>query len=182
MNLTPISTFRNKAPVVWITGMSGAGKSTIAHAVVREMRAVWPMTILVDGDSVREICGHDLSYNREDRLANAYRIARMCKFLHEQGALVICSTISLFHEIHEWNRREFSPYIETYIRVDVAELQRRNSKGVYTDGARSGGVAGVDQVVEEPQQPDLILTNRECSDLVINIEAIIREIYRHVCT
>lgn len=162
--------------------MSGAGKTTIAQAVVREMRTVWPMTIFVDGDSVREICGHDLSYNLEDRLANAHRIARMCKFLHEQGALVICATISLFHEIHEWNRKEFSPYIETYVKVDVAELQRRNSKGVYTDGTRTGGVAGVDQVVEEPQKPDLILTNRDQADLVSNTEAIIQAIYRHACT
>lgn len=173
-----ITSFDPKPPVVWITGMSGAGKSTLANALVKNMRNVWPCTILVDGDSVREICGNDLSYSKADRLANAYRISKLCRFLNDQGALVICSTISFFHEIHDWNRTNLTPYIEAHLKVDVAELKRRDSKGLYNAKVQNENVVGIDQVLEEPKNPDLVLNNTSQSDFDQNLQSLIRTIYK----
>ena len=86
--------------VIWITGLSGAGKSTIARAAVTQLRALGELPVLIDGDQIREAIadpntGHDIA----SRLANAYRISRFAKLFAEQGHTVIVATMSIFHEI-----------------------------------------------------------------------------------
>jgi adenylylsulfate kinase-like enzyme len=161
-----------KPPVVWITGMSGCGKSTIATELVNRLRRFWPNTIMVDGDSIREICGNDLQYTKEDRLKNAYRISKMCKFLQGQNSLVVCSTISFFHQIHQWNRENLTHYIEVLLKVELDELERRNSKGLYGQKSSAENVVGIDQILEEPLNPNIILTNSRQSDLDENLNKI----------
>lgn len=147
--------------VIWITGLSGAGKSTIARRTHELLKAAKPNVVLLDGDAFRAIIGDDLRHNSNDRLLNAYRIARFCKFLSDQGIDVVCATMSLFDECHEWNRQNIRRYFEVYLRVTFEVVVKRDPKGLYKR-ARQGlesGVVGVDLPFHEPKQPHLVIDN-----------------------
>lgn len=147
--------------VIWITGLAGAGKTSVARGVRDRLRDLGQNPIFVDGDSLRAILGATQGYEPADRLNLAGRYSRMCHELALQGFDVICATISMFHEVRAWNRANLPRYLEVYLRVPPAELMRRNQKGLYTKAADAppGPVAGVDHAVEEPLTPDLIVDN-----------------------
>ena len=83
--------------VVWIIGLSGAGKTTLGVEVVSQAKPLIPNLVFIDGDVIREIFGNDLGYSIEHRLRNAERISRLCKFLEDQNIVVVCAILSLFH-------------------------------------------------------------------------------------
>jgi cytidine diphosphoramidate kinase len=143
--------------VVWITGLSGAGKSTVAGLVAKALDSKSRSVALLDGDAVRAAFGNDLGHSRPDRLENAYRIARLCRLLSKQGVTVVCSTMSLFKEIHKWNRKNLPNYLEVYLRVPFDELRRRDPKGIYKK--EKSGVVGVHLEYDEPRTPHLVIDN-----------------------
>ena len=149
--------------VVWLTGLSGAGKSTIGQSVYEDLTVDMPNTVLLDGDSFREILGQDLGHDPRDRLTNAYRIARMCRYLSSQGINVVCCTMSLYPEIWEWNRENIPGYIEVYIKVSRETLFSRDPKGLYARAKKGeeSNVIGMDIPFHEPVEPDLLLNNDE---------------------
>ena len=147
--------------VYWITGLSGAGKTTIGKALWHRLRAAGSSAIFLDGDILREVIAEDLGHNTDSRRRSAMRNARLCRMLASQGADVVCPTISLFHEVQRWNRENIPGYREIYLRVPMDELQRRDAKGIYA-AARRGDlrdVVGLDVPAELPKAPDLILDN-----------------------
>src|ERR1700683_217953 len=115
--------------VFWITGLSGAGKSTVGEGLWRRLRAAGSPAVLLDGDKLREAIAEDLGRLREDRRRSAMRNARLCRLLSDQGVDVVCATISLFHEVHDWNREHIPNYLEIYLRVPLEEIERRDPKG-----------------------------------------------------
>ena len=152
----------NEGRVLWITGLSGSGKSTIATAAAEQLRAHGERPVVLDGDAVRAAIadsktGHDVT----SRLANAYRISRLAQLLAEQGQTVIVPTMSLFREIHEWNRAHLPNYFETWVDVDWAELCERDARGLYSRAAcgEVKNIAGFDLEYDRPAQPDLVLNN-----------------------
>jgi adenylyl-sulfate kinase len=160
------------AVLLWITGLSGSGKTTIGKEVYKRLKAEQPNTILLDGDTFREILGSDLGHNREDRFNNAMRIARMCKFLINQNINVICSTMSLFKEIHQYNRENIQNYFEIYLEVDLAEIIRRDQKGIYSNALKN--VVGIDLPFDKPENPELIINNTEQDNLDKKAELILK--------
>ncbi|MBF0179868.1 MAG: adenylyl-sulfate kinase [Magnetococcales bacterium] len=149
--------------VLWITGLSGAGKSTLAREVTGRLRAMGRPVLLLDGDELREVFGavaaNTANHGREGRLALALRYARLCRVLAGQGVLVVIATISLFREVHAWNRQHLPGYFEVYLKVPLEELQRRDPKGIYRRFA-SGElthVAGLDLPVDEPEGADWVV-------------------------
>lgn len=144
--------------VIWITGLAGAGKTTVANEVARELQARGQARVHLDGDAIREAIqdphtGHD----RESRLANAYRICRLARLLEQQGLWVVVSTMSLFSEIHSWNRQEFTQYVEVLLDTPLKDLRERDQKGLYSGNDRN--VVGRDLPPELPREPDLVLSN-----------------------
>ena len=143
----------------WITGLSGAGKTTLADKV----KAKIGHAVILDGDVIRELLKTDFGHDRESRLKLAYTYSRFAKFLVESGVNVICSTISMFHEVQDWNRNNIPNYVEIFLDVDMAELERRDSKKIYSR-ARAGelkDVVGVDIKAEFPKNPDFRIKNNE---------------------
>lgn len=147
--------------VVWITGLSGAGKSTVAALVCAGLRKRDRSTVLLDGDAVRDVLGGDLGHGGKDRLLNAFRISRLAGLLSSQGVTVVCATMSLFKECHDWNRAHLPRYLEVYLRVSLDELKRRDPKGLYRRAAagQAAGVVGVDLPFDEPGKPHLLIDN-----------------------
>jgi adenylylsulfate kinase-like enzyme len=147
--------------VFWITGLSGAGKTTLGRELSSRLRAAGRPVTFLDGDVLRSVIAEDLGHTKDDRRRSAMRNARLCQLLAEQGADVVCATISLFHEVQRWNRENIPGYREIYLRVPIDELRRRDSKGIYA-GAEHGDardVVGLDVPAEAPQAPDLVLDN-----------------------
>ncbi|MDR1267119.1 MAG: adenylyl-sulfate kinase [Holosporales bacterium] len=142
--------------VIWITGFSGAGKTTLARAVdrhLREKRQASP--ILLDGDEMRRILRTEweLSYEGRRKLAEIY--ARLARSLSEQGFIVLVATISMFEAVRQWNRQNNAQYLEVYLRISEEERRHRDPKGLYKQRQSM-----VDLSYEEPLHPDLCFDNR----------------------
>lgn len=147
--------------VYWLTGLSGAGKTSIG----RKIQAVYSKNkmpvVFLDGDELRVVFGSDLGYTREERLKCAMRYARLCEMLSAQGLDVICCTISMFHQVREWNRNHIEKYMEVYIKVPMEILKQRNQKELYSgiEKERTQDVVGLDLPPEFPEAPDLVIEN-----------------------
>ena len=98
--------------VFWITGLSGAGKTTVGQELWTRLRAAGRPVTFLDGDALRAVIAEDLGYSAGNRRRSAMRNARLCRLLAEQGTDVVCATISLFHEVQRWNRENILDYRE----------------------------------------------------------------------
>lgn len=148
--------------VYWITGLSGAGKTTLARKLQRHLRGQGRPTVRLDGDELREAFGCEAAHARAERLALALSYARLCRLLANQGLDVVVATISLFHQVHEWNRKNLSAYLEILLDVPMEELCRRDPKRIYERVTRGEivSVAGFDVAVEMPLAPHIVLEHR----------------------
>lgn len=166
--------------VIWITGLSGAGKTTTAKKLVYLLNLNQKKSLHVDGDTVREIVADPrVAYDRDSRVTNAYRICRLAQEVEKQGFIAVVSTMSLFHEIHDWNRKNFKDYLEVYIDADKDSLIKRNSKQIYLGDEKrvANNVVGVHLTSEIPKAPDLILRNdREEAHLLAQVQLILEKI------
>lgn len=147
--------------VYWITGLSGSGKTTIADALSSILGELGSTPVRLDGDALRQVFSDIDRHDRQSRLSLAHRYSGLCRLLSDQGLDVICSTISLFKEIHDWNRANMPRYVEVFLDVDGDTLRRRDTKGIYRR-AQTGeirDVAGLDLAVDVPEAPDLIIRN-----------------------
>lgn len=146
-----------KGILYWITGLSGAGKTTIGNRLYYQMKSRDSNTIILDGDILKKIAGKDLGYAREERLERAYRYCSLCKLLTDQGINVIICTIAMFDEIRDWNRNHIENYVEIFLDVDMEILKLRNRKGLYS--YKGGNIAGIDVEIEYPKNPDIVINN-----------------------
>ncbi len=147
--------------VYWITGLSGAGKTTVGKQLYQKIKERETNTVFLDGDMLRQVFGDDLGYTTEARRKCAMRYARLCEMLSQQGLNVICCTISMFDSVREWNRDHIQGYIEIYVRVSMETLKARDQKGLYSGMSEEENteVVGIHLEFEEPKHPDLILQN-----------------------
>lgn len=149
------------APVLWLTGLSGSGKTTIAKAAYKEFESRNIPCVLLDGDHLREVFGGLFGHNRDERFKASLCYARLCKTIADQGVVVICATISMFHETQGWNRQNIDNYLEIHVKVPLEELRKRDSKQIYSrlEKGEITGVIGVDIAAEEPLNPELVIEN-----------------------
>jgi len=165
----------SKGKVIWVTGLSGSGKSTLAKEVVPRLRVAGETVVMLDGDEMRAVFGatkaSSVNHGRAGRLALAMQYAKLCQLIANQGVTVVCSTISMFKEVHSWNRENQPSYLEVYLKVPLSELRNRDPKGIYRrfDSGELSDVAGLDLQVDEPKYPDILFEfkpNLKLSDMV----------------
>ena len=143
--------------VYWITGLSGAGKTTVGTLLYEKIRAVKDNVVILDGDALREVFGGDLGFTAEERLKSAGRNARLCRMLSDEGIDVVCCTISMYDEIRDWNRKNIENYREVYLKVSDEVLKQRNQKGLYETSQNK--LVGFGVKMEEPKNPDMVFVN-----------------------
>ena len=159
----------------WITGLSGAGKSTIGRALYAELKRNKSNVVYLDGDSLRGIFGNNFGHNLNDRRKLALCYSNLCKMLTDQGIDVVCATMSLFKEVHEFNRATISRYIEVFVECDMQELIRRDQKGIYSKALRGEqkDVIGVDLPYDHPENCDLVINNTDKTNIDSKVELIL---------
>ncbi|MBT2648908.1 adenylyl-sulfate kinase [Bacillus sp. ISL-34] len=166
----------HESKVLWFTGLSGSGKSTIANAVAKELYNRNIRNYVLDGDNIRHGLNKDLGFSEGDRTENIRRIGEVSKLFVDSGQFVLTAFISPFRADRQIVRDllEEGEFIEVYIKCPIEECEVRDPKGLY-DKARKGIIkdfTGIDSPYEEPEQPEIILESdqysiEECVDQVI---------------
>jgi adenylylsulfate kinase len=145
---------------VWFTGLSGAGKSTIAEMLFHEFQARGMKTEILDGDVVRQNLSKGLGFSKEDRDLNILRIGFVANLLTRNGVATICCPISPYRETRDRVRAEIVDFVEVYVHATVEEIAaNRDPKGLYRK-ALAGEITnftGVDDPYEPPEHPELVL-------------------------
>jgi adenylylsulfate kinase len=145
--------------VIWITGLSGAGKTTLCRALWQALKPECPQLVCLDGDAVRAAFGHDLGYREADRRTQIQRMQRLAQLLADQGLVVLVAALYAHPELLAWNRKNLRAYFEIYLKASTDTLRRRDAKGLYreaTAGMRPH-VVGVDITWHSPDAPDLVV-------------------------
>ncbi len=163
--------------VLWFTGLSGSGKSTIANAVEAKLYALGRHTYLLDGDNIRRGLNARLGFSHEDRIENIRRIGEVAKLFVDAGTIVLSAFISPFQEDRDRVRAmmEEGEFIEVFIDTPLEECERRDPKGLYKK-ARNGEIpdfTGISSPYEAPQHPEIHVKNSElsidaCADIIID--------------
>ena len=117
--------------VIWITGISGAGKTTLANSLIDRYKKVLPNLINVDGDVIRNLFGNDLGYEETHRIVQIERLQNLSLFLENQNQIVIASALYSNPVLMDWNRKYFSEYYEIYLNASLELVKKRDPKGIY---------------------------------------------------
>ena len=161
---------------LWFTGLSGAGKSTIANLVEKKLLAQGRHTYLLDGDNVRHGLNKDLGFTAEDRVENIRRVAEVARLMTDAGLIVLVSFISPFRAEREMARALFEPgeFLEVFVDTPLAEAERRDAKGLYAKARRGElrNFTGIDSPYEPPQAPELHLHTLEADVAALADEVI----------
>jgi adenylylsulfate kinase len=142
---------------VWLTGLSSAGKTTIAQAVYERLSRQGFRVELLDGDEIRRNLCHDLGFTKHDRDENIRRIAFVTDLLTRNGVIVLVSAISPYREARDEARRRIKRFVEVYVNAPLEVCEERDRKGLYRR-ARTGelhGMTGIDDPYEAPLHPEV---------------------------
>jgi adenylylsulfate kinase len=171
----------HKSGLIWFTGLSASGKSTIAHCVERELFELGVRTYVLDGDNVRHGLNANLGFSREDRKENLRRIAELSRLFVDAGILVLTAFISPYREDREYIRKRFEGdnFLEIYVKCSIEECEKRDPKGQYKK-ARAGIIknyTGISAPYEEPENPDLIIDteNMKLEDSANRVLEVLKE-------
>jgi adenylylsulfate kinase len=145
--------------VVWLTGLPGSGKTTIARQLEPELRRRgWPVEVL-DGDEIRRDLSKGLGFSREDRETHLKRVTYVAKLLSRNGVTVIAAFVSPYRNVRQYARNETTNFVEVYVKCSVQTCARRDPKGLYKK-AFSGEIndlTGPQDLYEEPTNPELVV-------------------------
>jgi adenylyl-sulfate kinase len=145
------------AIVIWLTGLSSAGKTTLGEAILSCLENLGHPVELLDGDVVRRRFANDLGFSRRERDENIRRIGFIAELLAKHGVIVVVSAISPYREARDEVRKRITDFIEIYINAPLAVCEQRDAKGLYRN-ARAGELpefTGVGQVYEPPLKPEI---------------------------
>ena len=154
------SAYMDRGATIWLTGLSGAGKSTIAQELYGHLKGLGKRVEILDGDVIRTNLSKGLGFSKEDRDTNIRRIGFVSKLLTRNGVTVIVAAISPYREVRDEVRSEIGDFIEVFVGCPLDELVKRDVKGLYAK-AIAGEIpnfTGVSDPYEEPMDPEVSLS------------------------
>ena len=158
---------KQKPAIVWFTGLSGAGKSTIGNIVEQQLNWTGHHTMMLDGDNLRHGLNRDLGFSEGDRVENIRRVGEVAKILVESGLIVLCTFISPYRAERDTIRSSVADceFIEVYVDTPIEDCMQRDAKGLYAKAmtGKLRNFTGIDAPYEAPDRPDIHLKTREHS-------------------
>ncbi|MGR6542875.1 adenylyl-sulfate kinase [Paenibacillus tundrae] len=169
----------HRSRTLWFTGLSGAGKSSLAFALEKHLYDAGIRCYVLDGDNVRHGLNRDLGFTATDRQENLRRIGEVSKLMVDAGLIVLSAFISPHAEDREMVKQLFEPgdFIEIYVRCSIEECERRDPKGLYKK-ARNGDIphfTGISAPYDVPEEPSLIIDTE-----LLSLDEAVAEIVRHL--
>jgi len=168
---------KHESAILWFTGLSGSGKSTIANELEKILHQLTIRTFILDGDNIRHGLSKDLGFTDDDRKENIRRIGEVAKLFVESGTMTLTTFISPFREERNSVRQlmEKNEYLEIYVKCSLDICEQRDIKGLYKK-ARNGEIkkfTGIDSPYEEPKNADITvdttkMTTEECVNIILN--------------
>jgi len=160
--------------VVWLTGLPGSGKTTIAKTLEPKLREKeWPVEI-IDGDEIRQNLSKGLGFSREDRETHLRRCAYVAKLLSRNGVAVIAALISPYRNVRDYARKETTNFLEVYVKCSIETCAKRDPKGLYkkASAGQIKDLTGPQDLYEEPLNPDLTVDTekqnlQQCVDSIL---------------
>jgi len=177
------SKIKNQNPcMIWFTGLSGAGKSTVADVLEQKLNKLGKHTFSLDGDNLRHTLNEDLGFSDRDRNENIRRIGHVGKLMVEAGLIVIASFISPFKNQRDNSRKLFdkNEFVEVYLSTPIDICEKRDPKGLYRK-ARSGLIkdfTGIDSIYEKPENSEMVLDGSKKSPEELS-EEVIKYLFAH---
>ena len=155
----PESPFKHQGFTLWFTGLSGAGKSTIAGIVEKRLRQAGAKVELLDGDAVRENLSKGLGFSKEDRDINIRRIGFVCELLSRNGVIAIVAAISPYRAVRDEVRSRIHKFVEIYVDCPLEVVVDRDVKGLYKKAIKGeiGQFTGVSDPYEPPLHPEVVV-------------------------
>ena len=167
---------QHKSRVLWFTGLSGSGKSTVANATEKILHDMGLQTYVLDGDNVRMGLNKDLGFSHKDRTENIRRITEVANLFADSGSIILTAFISPYREDRDSAREIIGneDFIEVFVSADLSVCEERDTKGLYKK-ARAGeikGFTGIDAPYEEPINPELVVETDKndieaCAQIII---------------
>jgi len=158
---------KQKPQCLWFTGLSGAGKSTIANFLEQKLNSMGLLTYTLDGDNVRQGLNNDLGFSEADRAENIRRVAEVAKLMVDAGLIVVVSFISPFKSERQFARSLFEEgeFVEIYINTPISECEKRDPKGLYAMARRGelSNFTGIDSAYEQPENAEIIINTDKIS-------------------
>jgi adenylylsulfate kinase len=170
------------APVIWLTGMPGSGKTTIAKILHPKLKELGLKAEILDGDAVRKELSPELGFTKEDREIHARRVVYLCKLLSRNGIISIVCLISPYREFRKYARKEINinnNFYEVYVKCSLETCIKRDPKGLYKK-ALSGEIkdlTGLQDPYEEPEHPE-VNVNTEEQNVEECVNAILKELFQ----
>ena len=167
----------HKSKVLWFTGLSGSGKSTVAGELEKKLHEKGIVSYVLDGDNIRHGLNNDLGFSPEARKENIRRVGEVAKLFYDAGIFVVVCFISPYKEDRDRIRNFIGDdFVEVFVKCSLEECEKRDKKGLY-EKARRGEIkdfTGIHAPYEEPQNPELIInteenTAKECADKILNL-------------
>jgi adenylylsulfate kinase len=153
--------------VVWLTGLSGAGKTTIAHALAERLKSAGYKVEILDGDVVRQHFSKGLGFSKEDRIENIKRVAYVAHLLARNSVVVIVALISPYREGRNYARQLIGDFVEVYVKCPLNVLIERDVKGLYAKALQGEiqNFTGISDPYEPPENPEVVVeTDKETVD------------------
>lgn len=166
--------------VIWIIGISGSGKTTIAEALIKKFRNTNKKTIFIDGDEIRKVWGDDLGYSTKDRRKNHTRLSKLSRLLAQDNIVVIVAALSIFTDLRRWNKKNIPKYYEVLLDASVEMVRKRDPKSLYANRKKNKikNIVGIDTKFPKSSTTDLIINETEIESGINNTTEIIFEAIR----
>jgi adenylyl-sulfate kinase len=151
--------------VIWLTGLPGSGKTTIARGLEKELKARGLKVEVFDGDEVRKNLSKGLGFSKEDRDTHNKRVVYVCKLLTRNGVNAIVSLISPYRSTRAFAREQLPKFVEVYLKCSLEECMRRDPKGLYKKALAGeiSNMTGIQDPYEEPLNPEVVLDTKHDS-------------------
>ncbi len=164
--------------VIWITGISGTGKSTLGNYFFNRFKKKYPTTVFFDGDQFRSIFFNDINYTLKDRDTNAVRLTNLVKYIASQKVNIVISANLTSQRFRDWCRKNVRNYFEVFIDTPLETLiKKRDYKNIYKNAIKGKikNVVGIDIKFKFPKNPDFVINNNSSKKkLFLNYEKIIK--------